>query len=77
MIEISTHGDHRRYLVPRALLDVAVAIFPDEDHPVFKLARQLVADDLHTCEQIALNRDHAAAVSFARSRLVERRFTRL
>ena len=73
MIEIHTAGDVRTYRVPRAVAEVAITLFGvDVVDSVFAMARRLVADDLHTVEQIALNVGHDAAVSYALNHMVER-----
>lgn len=61
----------RSYQLPRALADVAVTLFPDLDQcgAVFRLARSLTWHDVHTVENIALNRSHGDAVQFARERI--------
>lgn len=69
MIQISTSSDGRRHIVlPRVLVDVARELFTEEkpDAAVFRLARCLTGNDLHTAENIALNIGHAQAVVFAR-----------
>lgn len=61
----------RTYRLPRALADVAMALFPDMDQcaAVFRLARLLSWHDVHTVERIALNSTQADAVEFARARI--------
>jgi len=71
MIAVSTTDGRRTYTVPKALADVAMELFPDEDMTgaVFLLARCLSWHNTHTLENIAINRGHDEAVSFARERL--------
>lgn len=72
MITVETdHTGRRTYRLPRALADVAVALFPgaDQCHSIFKLAKALSWHDTHTVERIALNGSHDDAVAFARQRL--------
>lgn len=61
----------RRYRLPQALADVAVALFPylDQCRAVFHFARSLTWHDAHTVENIALNCSHDDAVRFARERI--------
>jgi hypothetical protein len=74
MIKIETVGNRRVYRVPRALHDVAAALFSADGliGPIFSLARRLSADDLHTCEQIAMNTGHQQALDFARQKMRNR-----
>lgn len=56
-------------------MDVALGVFPGEDQrsAIFRLARELTANDLHTTENIAINVGHGDALDFARKRLVIRK----
>lgn len=79
MIQISTSIDGRRHIVlPRALAKVAMKMFAERDMEtaVFKLARSLTGDDLHTLENIADVNGDAAALEFASKRRIttEQRF---
>lgn len=61
----------RTYCLPQGLADVAVDLFSDmsQRDAVFHLARVMSWHDVHTVECIALNRSHADAVEFARTRI--------
>lgn len=74
MIKIYTSCDgERHFVVPQALVDVAVELFgADPNSAIFSLARGLTADNLATCERIALAGEHAQAVAFARAQAVKR-----
>lgn len=71
---ISAYTDQtgrRTYLIPQAIADVALEIFPDMDKcsAVFRLARAISWSDAHTLENIAINCSHSDAVDFARNRI--------
>lgn len=73
MIVIRTDASGERiFSVPPRLAEVAQQIFPGAPaDAIFQLARQLVCDDLATCERLA-ERDPQEAADFASERLVER-----
>jgi hypothetical protein len=74
MISIKTVGDTRIYTAPRALWDIAHALFPNVDSrdAFFSLAGKLSANDLHTLENVALNVGHSQALQYATKRLANR-----
>lgn len=71
MIKIYTIGDRRVFSFPRALVDVAVALFDnvEENIAVYQLAKKFSANNLHTLENVALYSGHTDALKYAKQLL--------